>query len=782
MRRSALFAPLALAALLLAPPPARAQFETEPSHFLPAGRTLGYLEVADWKHAEAAIHTTDLGQAWRSLEPFVKHIRAGVDAQLAEQKSQFQEQFGVKADDLLALLEGGFALAAVDTAPPDGQPQIMPVAVFPAGAKATIAALVETIKKKQGEQAPPVYLVDRPGAVVVTLDQNAIVASGAAGALADDAQFQATRAKVLGQGGPIFFAYEDMTATFARIRDPQEVGNFEKLGVTGVKAIGLGLGTEAGRIREGLAVAAPGEKKGLLKILASGRPLELAKVASAVPAGAMAFSAIRFDARGLLDQVTELARAFNPDADKDMAEGMKQFEQQFGLRLKEDVLDPLGDLVTMESVVPEDGLFPETVFAIDVKDGVKVQQTLAVFASRAGFEVATVERGGRKIQYLLAPLGKLGQDPMAGMNQDQVTAQAIMTAIFGAWTVEQGRLYFSQMPQALEERFERLEKGTLASSEAWSGAVAQAPQGARMFAWQKTRGTIGVVYDLGMKVLKGAEPYARRAGVAVDTALLPRPSQLAGGMKPTTFAVTAGDDGFFILSQGGLPILTTVPVIAAAGAFAYERKRASADREMAAMQVEFDLRTLSYAESNWKAQKGTYTGSMDDLVQSGQIDQDFTGHGLRAGYRYEIQRADADHFTIVARPLAPGKAVLMVDETMDVRPYGAPSRRQGGEASPGGEDEGMAPPPPPPAGDSGGAPAGSDDDHKLYQAAAMTGDQDTIIAMYKKIGLMKPDGSIDVPRNQKFVSEHQAWAMKNVQFIQDIQDPAKAKEYWEAHR
>lgn len=795
MRRFTLFAPLALALALVAPAAALAQ--QQPAKLLPSGRTLGFLEVSDWQQAETTIKSTDLGQAWTALEPFYNNLKQGLDAQLAEQKGQFQEQFGVNADDVVAVLKGGFALALVDTAPEGGRPQPIPVAIFPSRAKPTIAALIETVKKKQGEGGPPLFVVDKPGACCVTLDQNALVMPAGAGALTDDAQYMATRAKVLGSGQPVFFLYYDVKGTLARFaNDPQMQQDLDKAGLADVRAAGIGLSAEAGRIREGLAIMAPGEKKGIMKILAGAKPLDISKIADKMPGNLYSMSAIRLDLRALFDQVLDLARAFNPDVDKDVAQEdvrapdlVVEFEKNFGMKLKEDVLEPLGDLVTAEAAVPDDALLPESVFAIDVRNAAKVQSTLQEIARRAGFEVATVERGGRKINHLQAPLGKLGQDPMAGMNQDQAGAQVIMTALFGAWTVDQGRLYFSSMPQALEERFEHMQKGSLSETEAWKTAVAKAPPGPRSFGWQKTRGFMGTVYQLGLLGLRALEPMARRAGVAMDTALLPRPSQFAAPFRPMTMSVVGDQDGLFVLSQGGFPILTTVPVVAGVAGFAYQRRQAEAGREMQSMQVEFDLRTLSYAESSWKMEKGAYTGSMDELIQAGQIDGDFAGRAMQAGYRYAIENADKDHFTIVARPTAPGKMALMVDESMEVRPYGASARRGPHRAEPGG-DESM-PPPPPEDGDMhggkpqgpGGAMVGDDAAHKLYQAAAMTGDSAIVMEMYKKLGFMSADGmNMDNDKMQKFTSEHGAWAQKNVQFIVDIQSPEKARAYWDAHK
>jgi hypothetical protein len=69
------------------------------------------------------------------------------------------------------------------------------------------------------------------------------------------------------------------------------------------------------------------------------------------------------------------------------------------------------------------------------------------------------------------------------------------------------------------------------------------------------------------------------------------------------------------------------------------------------------------------------------------------------------------------------------------------------------------------------------DRHKLYQAAGMTKDTAIMTRVIRKLGL--GDGTGDA--HQKFIKEHFAWAMKNLDFIQSVNTPEKAKAYVDAH-
>lgn len=78
---------------------------------------------------------------------------------------------------------------------------------------------------------------------------------------------------------------------------------------------------------------------------------------------------------------------------------------------------------------------------------------------------------------------------------------------------------------------------------------------------------------------------------------------------------------------------------------------------------------------------------------------------------------------------------------------------------------------------SNSASSMSDDNkHKLFQAAAITGDADLIKRVNIKIGIWDADAG---PGNEyrQFVAAHAAWAFRNLEFIQTISTPEKARAY-----
>ena len=73
-----------------------------------------------------------------------------------------------------------------------------------------------------------------------------------------------------------------------------------------------------------------------------------------------------------------------------------------------------------------------------------------------------------------------------------------------------------------------------------------------------------------------------------------------------------------------------------------------------------------------------------------------------------------------------------------------------------------------------------DDKHRLYQAAAQTGDQELIRRVSVKLGLMDEDYTPGATY-QQFLSEHVEWVMRNTAFIGSINSPEKARAYVNEH-
>jgi hypothetical protein len=73
-----------------------------------------------------------------------------------------------------------------------------------------------------------------------------------------------------------------------------------------------------------------------------------------------------------------------------------------------------------------------------------------------------------------------------------------------------------------------------------------------------------------------------------------------------------------------------------------------------------------------------------------------------------------------------------------------------------------------------------DDKHKLYYAAGMTGEGEVVRRVSVKLGLTDEDFTPGA-NYEKFVQEHVAWVLRNGDFIQTVNTPAKARAYVNEH-
>jgi hypothetical protein len=75
----------------------------------------------------------------------------------------------------------------------------------------------------------------------------------------------------------------------------------------------------------------------------------------------------------------------------------------------------------------------------------------------------------------------------------------------------------------------------------------------------------------------------------------------------------------------------------------------------------------------------------------------------------------------------------------------------------------------------------SDDErHKLYHAASATKDTDTMVRVWKKLGLTGADGTPN-ENYTTFAREHIGWLFRNSDFLQEVNTEEKARAYVNAH-
>ena len=73
-----------------------------------------------------------------------------------------------------------------------------------------------------------------------------------------------------------------------------------------------------------------------------------------------------------------------------------------------------------------------------------------------------------------------------------------------------------------------------------------------------------------------------------------------------------------------------------------------------------------------------------------------------------------------------------------------------------------------------------DDKHKLYHAATATKDTETMVRVWKKLGLTDAEGTPN-DKYRQFAQDHIAWLFRNTDFMQEVSNEEKARAYVDAH-
>ena len=73
-----------------------------------------------------------------------------------------------------------------------------------------------------------------------------------------------------------------------------------------------------------------------------------------------------------------------------------------------------------------------------------------------------------------------------------------------------------------------------------------------------------------------------------------------------------------------------------------------------------------------------------------------------------------------------------------------------------------------------------DDQHRLFHAASATGDAEVLRRVRKKLGLLNSDNTPS-EKTVDFAAEHVGWLLRNSDFVQSMNTPAKARDYVDKH-
>jgi len=184
---------------------------------------------------------------------------------------------------------------------------------------------------------------------------------------------------------PAYYAYVDSNAvigSFMKVLPPMAGSFIDKLGLSGMKAVGFAGTVEGSGFRDVMFINMPGEKPGIFAAY-SDKPVDEALLKK-IPAGVGSFQISNVHLDKLYASIINAANSIIPaPAAPDAA--IKEFETKVGFTIEGDLLGSLGTEMIMYSFLPKlgevslmkAGGFMEQVFMIEVRDKAGIEDCIA---------------------------------------------------------------------------------------------------------------------------------------------------------------------------------------------------------------------------------------------------------------------------------------------------------------------------------------------------------------------------------------------------------------------
>ena len=196
----------------------------------------------------------------------------------------------------------------------------------------------------------------------------------------------------------------------------------DSLGLRSVQAIGATSSYQPDQasggnksVSQGFVYAPEASRKGLFA--GTTRPLDLSFL-KWVPKDVASFSGATFDLGSAYDAMVSALNAYDEELAKNVLGMLARYEEQFGLKLKEDLLGSLGDeMISWSMPVAALGTTPEMAILLKVRDQERLLKTLRTISKLSNdmFEVDESQRRGMtvyQIQINWDPTGGMGFNPL----------------------------------------------------------------------------------------------------------------------------------------------------------------------------------------------------------------------------------------------------------------------------------------------------------------------------------------------------------------------------------
>jgi tetratricopeptide (TPR) repeat protein len=253
---------------------------------------------------------------------------------------------------------------------------------------------------------------------------------GGAKALRRLPSFQRARSKA--ESGALVEAFLNVDAFTARLRGlvPDEwLGLLHGLGLDGLNAVYYASAAHDGDSFDTFYLDAPAPRRGLLAASTGSVNEATLKL---VPRNAAYFEAFRVDLGRIYDVVWQgLETVLPPRELGKVSRGLERLERRLGFKIREGMLAALGEEGVAYSELPENGLIPSLVIAMEVRDRAKAEQVLTALLGLGKVECRAVPFGEHTM-HVINPPGKTPFSPAYAFVGDRLVFSLFAAGLKGA--------------------------------------------------------------------------------------------------------------------------------------------------------------------------------------------------------------------------------------------------------------------------------------------------------------------------------------------------------------
>ncbi|MCE5268205.1 MAG: DUF1559 domain-containing protein [Planctomycetaceae bacterium] len=400
-------------------------------------------------------------------------------------------------------------------------------------------------------------------------------------------------------------SYVDLKAIIP-LADPQIAQRLKALGLGNVTTIRTVTGLEQGGLVNKTLLGIDGRPEGLLR-LAGAKPLTAADL-GVMPSDATVALAFKLDPETAWKVVEEVAGKIHPEASSSLAAAVGQMEAATGLKLREQLLAPLGDTWRVFDSPSEGGALSGLTAVVSLKDPKLAAATHAKFLALLQKKVAEretqvrelLEQDPRGLNRFFYSVPKLHDLEFAGQHIYVFEERGPGSPPFcPSWCLTDKELIVAIYPQAI--------KGYLTRGEGFQSladlpVVAKAmtgESGPLKLAYLNVPRMFDVFYPMTPIWSKCAAWMLDRSGVELDPALLPSARAIRPHLRPSVLSVRRTPAGIEVIERGTLPTVGAMSAAPMASVALLLPARSAARAAAKQMQSTNQMKQISLAIHNY---------------------------------------------------------------------------------------------------------------------------------------------------------------------------------------